>query len=77
VNRGRPGPVTESGPVRYMAAMLEPVYRKGIVPWTPARAPRIYRSATFEASPMKGILVTPARLHKPHNLIGGPVLSAR
>jgi hypothetical protein len=57
VYRGRPGPVTQAGPVRYVAAMLGPVYRKGIVLGTPARAPRIYRSATFEASPTKGMLV--------------------
>jgi hypothetical protein len=40
-----------------MAAMLGPVYRKGIVLGTLARAPRIYWSATFEASPTKGMLV--------------------
>src|SRR5829696_3175070 len=57
VNRGRPGPVTQAGPVRYVAAMLGSVYRKGIVLETPARASRIYWTATFEASPTKGMLV--------------------
>ena len=78
VNRGRPGPVTQASPVRYMAAMLEPVYRKGIVPWTPARAPRIYRSATFEASPTKGMLMRPGPLSMGSgttSISGGPGLS--